>query len=227
MRQKLYPNVDLAVADIRPGARIFFGGFGGAGFPNNLIQALDRQGAGELTAITNNCGSAEGELGILFKHDRIRNVIASFPGPHARHFQEQYAAGKISLELVPQGILCERIRAAGAGLSGFYSAVGAGTQVAEGREERVFNGRRTVFYEPLAAQFAFIKAWKADELGNLIYRKTARNFNPLMALAAQTTIVEVEEVVPVGALDPEAIVTPFVFVDRVVRVKGIHNVIKA
>lgn len=227
MRQKLYPNVDVAVADIRPGARIFFGGFGGAGFPNNLIQALDRQGAGELTAITNNCGSAEGELGILFKHDRIRNVIASFPGPHARHFQEQYAAGKISLELVPQGILCERIRAAGAGLSGFYSAVGAGTQVAEGREERVFNGRRTVFYEPLAAQFAFIKAWKADELGNLIYRKTARNFNPLMALAAQTTIVEVEEVVPVGALDPEAIVTPFVFVDRVVRVKGIHNVIKA
>jgi len=227
MRQKLYPNVDLAVADIRPGARIFFGGFGGAGFPNNLIQALDRQGAGELTAITNNCGSAEGELGILFKHDRIRNVIASFPGPHARHFQEQYAAGKISLELVPQGILCERIRAAGAGLSGFYSAVGAGTQVAEGREERVFNGRRTVFYEPLAAQYAFIKAWKADELGNLIYRKTARNFNPLMALAAQTTIVEVEEVVPVGALDPEAIVTPFVFVDRVVRVKGIHNVIKA
>jgi len=227
MRQKLYPNVDVAVADIRPGARIFFGGFGGAGFPNNLIQALDRQGAGELTAITNNCGSAEGELGILFKHDRIRNVIASFPGPHARHFQEQYAAGKISLELVPQGILCERIRAAGAGLSGFYSAVGAGTQVAEGREERVFNGRRTVFYEPLAAQFAFIKAWKADELGNLVYRKTARNFNPLMALAAQTTIVEVEEVVPVGALDPEAIVTPFVFVDRVVRVKGIHNVIKA
>jgi len=227
MRQKLYPNVDAAVADIRPGARIFFGGFGGAGFPNNLIQALDRQGAGELTAITNNCGSAEGELGILFKHDRIRNVIASFPGPHARHFQEQYAAGKISLELVPQGILCERIRAAGAGLSGFYSAVGAGTQVAEGREERVFNGRRTVFYEPLAAQYAFIKAWKADELGNLIYRKTARNFNPLMALAAQTTIVEVEEVVPVGALDPEAIVTPFVFVDRVVRVKGIHNVIKA
>ena len=227
MRQKLYPNVDVAVADIRPGARIFFGGFGGAGFPNNLIQALDRQGAGELTAITNNCGSAEGELGILFKHDRIRNVIASFPGPHARHFQEQYAAGKISLELVPQGILCERIRAAGAGLSGFYSAVGAGTQVAEGREERVFNGRRTVFYEPLAAQYAFIKAWKADELGNLVYRKTARNFNPLMALAAQTTIVEVEEVVPVGALDPEAIVTPFVFVDRVVRVKGIHNVIKA
>lgn len=226
MRQKLYATVDAAVADVPSGARIFFGGFGGAGFPNNLIQGLARQGASDLTAITNNCGSADGELGILFKHDRIRNVIASFPGPHARHFQELFAAGKITLELVPQGILCERIRAAGAGISGFYSAVGAGTPVAEGREERVLSGRRTVFYEPLAAQFAFIKAWKSDELGNLVYRKTARNFNPLMAVAASTTIVEVDEIVPVGALDPESIVTPFVFVHRIVQVKGIHNVIK-
>jgi 3-oxoadipate CoA-transferase, alpha subunit len=226
MRQKLYPSADAAVADIRPGARIFFGGFGGAGFPNNLIQALYRQGAGELTAITNNCGSADGELGILFKHDRIRNVIASFPGPHARHFQERFAEGKITLELVPQGILCERMRAASAGIYGFYSAVGAGTPLAEGHEERVISGRRTVFYEPLAAQFALIKAWKADELGNLIYRKTARNFNPLMAVAAETTIVEVDEIVPIGALDPEAIVTPFVFVHRIVQVKGIHNVVR-
>ncbi len=227
MKQKLYQTVDAAVADVPSGARIFFGGFGGAGFPNNLIQALDRQGASGLTAITNNCGSGDGELGILFKHGRIRSVIASFPGPHARHFQELYTAGKISLELVPQGILCERIRAAGAGIYGFYAAVGAGTAVAEGREERVFGGRRTVFYEPLAAEFAFIKAWKADELGNLIYRKTARNFNPLMAVAAKTTIVEVEEVVPVGSIDPEAVVTPFVFVHRIVRAKGIHNVVKA
>jgi len=227
MRQKLYDTVDAAVADVHSGARIFFGGFGGAGFPNNLIQALDRQGASELTAITNNCGSGDGELGILFKHGRIRSVIASFPGPHARHFQELYAAGKIALELVPQGILCERIRAAGAGIYGFYAAVGAGTQVAKGREERVFAGCRTVLYEPLAAEFAFIRAWKADGLGNLVYRKTARNFNPLMAVAAKTTIVEVEEVVPVGALDPEAVVTPFVFVHRIVQAKGIHNVIKA
>ena len=227
MREKVYPSADAAVADIRPGARIFFGGFGGAGFPNNLIQALDRQGAGELTAITNNCGSADGELGILFKHDRIRNVIASFPGPHAQHFQDRYAGGKIKLELVPQGILCERMRAAGAGIYGFYSAVGAGTPVAEGREERTFGGRRTVFYEPLAAEFAMIKAWKADELGNLVYRKTARNFNPLMAVAARTTIVEVDEIVPVGELDPENVVTPFVFVHRIVQVKGIHNVVRA
>ncbi|HUJ38949.1 MAG TPA: 3-oxoacid CoA-transferase subunit A [Candidatus Acidoferrales bacterium] len=227
MRNKVYPSADAAVADIRPEARIFFGGFGGAGFPNNLIQALDRQGADGLTVITNNCGSADGELGILFKHDRIRNVIASFPGPHASHFQQRYAEGKIRLELVPQGILCERMRAAGAGIYGFYSAVGAGTLVAEGREERTFAGRRTVFYEPLAAPYALIKAWKADELGNLVYRKTARNFNPLMAVAAETTIVEVDEIVPVGALDAESIVTPFVFVHRIVKVKGIHNVVRA
>jgi 3-oxoadipate CoA-transferase alpha subunit len=227
MRQKVYATVDAAVADVPSRARVFFGGFGGAGFPNNLIQALDRQGAHDLTAITNNCGSGDGELGILFKHDRIRNVIASFPGPHAYYFQELFAAGRIALELVPQGILCERIRAAGAGIYGFYSAVGAGTPVAEGKEERVINGQRTVFYEPLSAQYALIKAWKADTLGNLIYRKTARNFNPLMAVAAKTTIVEVEEIVPVGALDPEAIVTPFVFVHRIVQVKGIHNVVQA
>jgi len=227
MRQKRYDTPDAAVAGVPSGARIMFGGFGGAGFPNNLIQALDRTGADGLTAITNNCGSGDGELGILFQHDRIRNVIASFPGPQAVHFQAAYAAGKLTLELVPQGILCERIRAAAAGLLGFYSAVGAGTEVAAGREERVFDGRRALFYEPLAADYAFIKAWKADALGNLIYRKTARNFNPLMAMAARTTIVEVDEVVPVGELDPEMIVTPFLFVHRIVQVKGIYNVVQA
>jgi len=227
MRSKVYPNVDAAVADIPSGARILFGGFGGAGFPNNLIQALDRQGATNLTAVTNNCGSGDGELGILFKHERIANVIASFPGPHAHHFQALYAAGKVKLELVPQGILCERLRAAGAGIFGFYAAVGVGTEAAAGHEERTFNGQRAVLYESLAGEYAFIKAWKADEVGNLVYRKTARNFNPLMAVAAKTTIVEVDEVVPVGGLDPETIGTPAVFVKRVVQVKGIHNVIKA
>jgi 3-oxoadipate CoA-transferase alpha subunit len=226
MKEKLFDSADAAVAGVSPGARIMFGGFGGAGFPNNLIQALDRTGVGDLTAITNNCGSWDGELGILFQHDRVRNVIASFPGPHATHFQAAYMAGKIRLELVPQGILCERMRAAAAGLFGFYSAVGAGTEVAAGREERIFDGRRTVFYEPLSADYAFIKAWKADALGNLIYRKTARNFNPLMAMAAKTTIVEADEIVPVGALDPELIVTPFIFVQRIVQVQGIHNVVK-
>ncbi|HUK54601.1 MAG TPA: 3-oxoacid CoA-transferase subunit A [Candidatus Binatia bacterium] len=227
MKQKLFDSPDAAVAGVPSGARIMFGGFGGAGFPNNLIQALDRGGARELTAITNNCGSGDGELGILFQHDRIRNVIASFPGPHAVHFQAAYAAGRIQLELVPQGILCERMRAAAAGLFGFYSAVGAGTEVAAGREERVFAGRRTVFYEPLAADFALIKAWKADALGNLVYRKTARNFNPLMAMAAKITIVEVDAIVPVGELDPEQIVTPFVFVHRIVQARGVHHAAKS
>jgi 3-oxoacid CoA-transferase A subunit len=154
-------------------------------------------------------------------------VIASFPGPHATHFQALYAAGKVKLELVPQGILCERLRAAGAGIFGFYTAVGVGTEAATGHEERMFNGKRAVLYESLAGEYAFIKAWKADEMGNLVYRKTARNFNPLMAVAAQTTIVEVDEVVPVGGLDPETIGTPAVFVRRIVQVKGIHNVVKA
>jgi len=227
VRNKIYATVDAAVADIPSGARILFGGFGGAGFPNNLIQALDRQGAANLTAVTNNCGSGDLELGILFKHERIANVIASFPGPHSHHFQALYAAGKVKLELVPQGILCERLRAAGAGIFGFYSAVGAGTEAANGHEERVFDGRRTVFYGPISGDYALIKAWKADELGNLVYRKTARNFNPIMAVAAETTIAEVDEIVPVGALDPELIGTPAVFVRRVVQVKGIRNVVKA
>jgi 3-oxoadipate CoA-transferase alpha subunit len=227
MKHKVYPTTDAAVADVPSGASVMFGGFGGAGFPNNLIRALDRQGARDLTAISNNCGSGDGELGILFKHDRIRRVIASFPGPHASHFQESYAAGKLDLELVPQGILCERMRAAGAGIFAFYSAAGAGTEVASGREERAFDGRRAVLYDALAADFAFIKAWKADALGNLVYRKAARNFNPIMAVAAKTTIVEVDEIVPMGALDPELVVTPFIFVHRIVQAKGIHNVVKA
>ena len=227
MKEKIFPSVDAAVADIPSGASIFFGGFGGAGFPNNLINALLRQGAANLTAISNNCGSREGELGILFKHDRVRRVIASFPGPHANHFQERYAAGEIELELVPQGILCERMRAAGAGIFAFFTAVGAGTEVGQGKEERVFGGRRAILEHALSADYAFIKAHKADPLGNLVYRKAARNFNPIMAAAAKTTIVEVEEIVLLGALDPEMVMTPSIFVHRIVAVKGVHNVIKA
>lgn len=226
MKQKIFPTTDAAVADVPSGASIFFGGFGGAGFPNNLILALDRQGASNLTAISNNCGSGDGELGILFKHDRIRRVIAGFPGPHANYFQERYAAGKIDLELVPQGTLCERMRAAGAGIFAFFTAVGAGTEVGRGKEDRVFGGRRAILEQALGADYAFIKAEKADPAGNLVYRKAARNFNPIMATAAKTTIVEVDEIVPLGALDPEVIVTPSIFVHRIVQVKGIHNVIR-
>jgi 3-oxoadipate CoA-transferase alpha subunit len=222
MKRKIYADVESAVADIPDGARIMFGGFGGAGFPNNLIQALARQGAQDLIAISNNCGTREGELGVLFKLGRVRHVIAAFPGPHANYFHEQFAAGKVTLELVPQGILCERMRAGAAGLFGFYTTVGAGTEIAEGKEERVIDGERCILEKPIHADYAFIKAHKADELGNLSYRLAARNFNPIMAMAANTTLVEVEEIVPVGSIDPEHVITPAIFVHRIVQAKGIR-----
>lgn len=224
MKQKIYSSLDAAVAGVPDGARIMFGGFGGAGFPNNLIQALARAGTRNITAISNNCGTHEGELGLIFKNRQVRSVICSFPGPHSTYFQEQLAAGDVTLELVPQGILCERMRAAAAGLFGFYTTVGVGTEVAAGKEERVIDGQRCILEAPIHADFAFIKADKADELGNLTYRLAARNFNPIMAMAAKTTIVEVEEIVPTGAIDPENVMTPAIFVHRVVQAKGIRYV---
>lgn len=223
MRSKIYSSVDSAVSDIRNGARIMFGGFGGAGFPNNLIQALSRRGTKAITAISNNCGTRDGELGLLFKNGQIRHVIASFPGPHSNYFQEQFAGGKVTLELVPQGILCERMRAAAAGLQAFYTTVGVGTEVAAQKEERVFEGKRCILEMPIHADYALIKAEKADELGNLTYRLAARNFNPIMAMAATTTIVEVDEIVPVGSIMPEHVVTPAIFVHRIVQAKGIRH----
>jgi 3-oxoadipate CoA-transferase alpha subunit len=222
MKQKLYRDTDAVVADVPDGARIMFGGFGGAGFPNNLIQALARRGTKDITAISNNCGTHDGELGLLFKLDRIRRVIASFPGPHSTHFQQRFAAKEVELELVPQGILCERMRAAAAGLLGFFTTVGVGTEVAVNKEERVIDGKRCILEMPIHADFAFIKAQKADELGNLTYRLAAQNFNPIMAMAAKTTIVEVDEIVPVGSIDPESVMTPAIFVHRIVHAKGIR-----
>jgi 3-oxoadipate CoA-transferase, alpha subunit len=222
MRQKLFPSVDAAVADVPDGARIMFGGFGGAGFPNNLIHALARTGTRNITAISNNCGTRDGELGLMFKNGLISHVIASFPGPHANYFQERFAAKEVTLELVPQGILCERMRAAAAGILGFYTTVGVGTEVAEGKEERVIDNQHCILEAPIRADYAFIKAQRADELGNLTYRLAARNFNPIMAMAARTTIVEVEEIVPVGSIDPEHVVTPAIFVHRIVQAKGIR-----
>jgi 3-oxoadipate CoA-transferase alpha subunit len=224
MKRKIYPDVDSTMADIPDGARIMFGGFGGAGFPNNLIQALARKGAKELTVISNNCGTREGELGVLFKLGRVRHVIAAFPGPYANYFHEQFAASKVTLELVPQGILCERMRAAAAGLLGFYTTVGAGTEIAAGKEERVIDGKRCILEKPIHADYAFIKAQKADELGNLTYRLAARNFNPIMAMAAKTTIAEVEEIGPIGSIDPENVITPGIFVHRIVQARGIRYV---
>jgi 3-oxoacid CoA-transferase A subunit len=223
-KNKVYDSVDEAVRDLPDGATIMFGGFGGAGFPNNLIQGLARQGARNLKAISNNCGTGDGELGILFKNHQVSRVVAAFPGPGANYFQEQFDAGKIELELVPQGILCERMRAYGAGIPAFYSPVGVGTQVARGKEERMIRGKRYILEDALGADCAFIKAYRADRLGNLVYRKAARNFNPVMATAAKLTIAEVDEVVEVGELDPEAIVTPSIFVDRIVVSKGLRYV---
>ncbi len=222
MKNKLYSDIDAAIADVPDGARMMFGGFGGAGFPNNLIQALARKGTKDIFAISNNCGTRDGELGILFKLNRIRHIIASFPGPHSNHFQERLAAKEVSIELIPQGILCERMRAAAAGLLGFYTAVGVGTEVAAGKEERMIDGKRCILEMPIHADFAFIKAEKADELGNLTYRLAAQNFNPIMAMAAKTTIVEVEEIVPTGSIDPESVMTPAIFVQRIVQAKGIR-----
>jgi 3-oxoacid CoA-transferase A subunit len=223
-KNKIFPSVDAAVADIPDGASIMFGGFGGAGFPNNLIQGLARKGSKNLSVISNNCGTGEGELGILFKNRQIRRVTAAFPGPGATYFQEQFDSKEVELELVPQGILCERLRAQGAGIPAFFSPVGVGTEIAKGKEEREIRGRRCILEQAIGADYAFIKAFRADQLGNLVFRKAARNFNPIMATAAKTTIVEVEEIVEVGGLDPEVIVTPFVFVHRMVVAKGLRYV---
>jgi 3-oxoacid CoA-transferase A subunit len=222
MKPKIVSSVEVAVADIPDGARIMFGGFGGAGFPNNLIQALSRRGIRGITAISNNCGTREGELGIMFKNGQVKHVICSFPGPHANHFQERFAKGEVTCELVPQGILCERMRAAAAGLLGFYTAVGVGTEVAIGKEERMIEGKRCIFEKPIRAEYALVKAEKADELGNLTYRLAARNFNPIMAMAAETTIVEVDEILPVGSIAPENVITPAIFVHRIVQAKGLR-----
>src|SRR5450631_146297 len=215
-KSKIYESIDAIVADIPDGASIMFGGFGGGGFPNNMIQGLARKGAKNLSVVSNNCGTGDGELGILFKNRQIRRVTAAFPGPGATYFQEQFDKGEVELELVPQGILCERIRAHGAGIPAFFSPVGVGTDVAKGKEERTIRGKHYILEESIGADYAFIKADRADPLGNLVFRKGARNFNPVMATAAKTTLVEVEEIVEVGGLDPEVIVTPFIFVDRIV-----------
>ena len=222
MTSKIVDSLDAAVAGIPDGARIMFGGFGGAGFPNNLIQALSRKGVKGITAISNNCGTREGELGVMFKNGQVKHVICSFPGPHANYFQERFAKSEVTCELVPQGILCERMRAAAAGLPAFYTTVGVGTEVAAGKEERVVDGKRCILEKAIHADFALIKAQKADALGNLTYRLAARNFNPIMAMAAKTTIVEVDEIVPVGSIEPENVITPAIFVHRIVQAKGLH-----
>ena len=212
-------NPNAAVAGIPDGATVMIGGFGTAGQPVELIEALIASGATDLTVVNNNAGNGDVGLAALIRAGRVRKIVCSFPRQRdSWHFDQKYRAGEIELELVPQGNLAERIRAAGAGIGAFYTPTGYGTSLAEGKEVREIDGRHYVLEYPLRADYALVKAHRADELGNLVYRKTARNFGPIMAAAATTTVVQVEELVPTGALDPEVIVTPGIYVDRIVRV---------
>ncbi|WP_194723210.1 3-oxoacid CoA-transferase subunit A [Noviherbaspirillum malthae] len=217
MINKISESLQAAVRDIHDGATVMIGGFGNAGMPAALIDALLEQGARELTIVNNNAGNGDTGLAALLKAKRVRKIICSFPRQvDSHHFDALYRAGEIELELTPQGNLAERIRAAGAGIGGFFSPTGYGTLLAEGKETRVIDGRNYVFETPIHADFALIKALRGDRWGNLVYRKTARNFGPVMAMAAKCTIAQVVEVVELGELDPEAIVTPGIFVQRVV-----------
>ncbi|MRW89826.1 3-oxoacid CoA-transferase subunit A [Duganella sp. FT80W] len=218
MIDKTFESLERAVADIHDGATVMIGGFGNAGMPSALIDALIAQGARDLTIVNNNAGNGETGLAALLKAKRVRKIICSFPRQaDSHHFDALYRAGEIELELTPQGNLAERIRAAGAGIGGFFTPTGYGTQLAEGKETRVIDGRHYVLESPIHADFALIKALRGDRWGNLVYRKTARNFGPIMAMAAKTTIAQVQQVVALGELDPEVIVTPGIFVQRVVK----------
>ena len=219
MIDKTVPDAAAAVAGIPDGSTVMIGGFGRAGQPVELIDALIEQGAGDLTIVSNNAGNGDVGLAALLARKRVRRIICSFPRQHDSWvFDGLYRAGEIQLEIVPQGNLAERIRAAGAGIGGFFSPTGVGTLLAEGKELRQIDGRDYVLEYPINADYALVSALRADRWGNLVYRKTARNFGPIMASAATTTIVQVDEVVPLGRLDPEAIVTPGIFVNRVVAV---------
>ncbi len=210
-------DADEAVAGTEDGSTVLVGGFGLAGMPSELIDALIRQGAGDLTVVSNNAGNGAVGLAALLKAGRVRKVVCSFPRQSdSWHFDAKYKAGKIELELVPQGNLAERLRAAGAGIGAFFCPTGVGTPLAEGKEEREIDGRRYVLEYPITGDVALIGAHRADRAGNLVYRKTARNFGPVMATAASTVVAQVREVADIGAIDPEVVVTPGIYVDRVV-----------
>jgi 3-oxoadipate CoA-transferase alpha subunit len=208
-----------AVEGIEDGATVLVGGFGASGVPVELVHALLDRGTTDLTIVTNNAGSGETDVAALLRERRVRRIVCSYPrSAGSIWFEERWRAGEVELELVPQGTLSERMRAAAAGLGGFFTPTGADTQLAEGKEVRIIDGRRHVFEEPLPGDVALVKAARADRWGNLVYRTAARNFGPTMAAAAALTVVQVDEFVELGELDPEAIVTPGIFVDRVVEV---------
>ncbi|MEJ7931161.1 3-oxoacid CoA-transferase subunit A [Ramlibacter sp. AN1015] len=220
MIDKIAASVAEALAGTPDGATVMVGGFGTAGIPNELVDGLIEHGARDLTLVNNNAGNGEHGLAALLKAGRVRKVICSFPRQTDSHvFDALYRAGKVELELVPQGNLAERIRAAGAGIGGFFTRTGYGTDLAKGKETREIEGQMYVLEQPIHADLALIKAEVGDRWGNLVYRKAARNFGPVMAMAARRTVASVHEVVALGELDPEAIVTPGIFVSRVVRVE--------
>jgi len=212
---KVWNSFEEAVADIKDGDTLAVGGFGLCGIPEKSIAALVQRGTKDLTVVSNNCGVDDWGLGLLLANKQIKKMIASYVGEN-KIFEQQFLSGELEVELTPQGTLAERLRAGGAGIPGFYTATGVGTPIAEGKEEKVFDGKEYILEKGIVADFALVKAWKADKLGNLVFKKTSRNFNPLAAMAGKITIAEVEEIVEVGELDPDHIHTPGVFVQRVV-----------
>jgi 3-oxoacid CoA-transferase subunit A len=219
---KVLPGAEAAVALIPDGASILMGGFGLCGIPENLIRALRARGTTRLTIISNNPGVDDFGIGVLLRARQVARMVATYVGEN-KEFERQFLTGEIEVELVPQGTFSERIRAAGAGIGGFFTPTAYGTTVADGKETRVINGRPYVFETPLGADFAFVRAWKGDRAGNLAYRRTARNFNPVMATAARVTIAEVEHLVDPGQIDPDHVVTPGIFVKHVIEGERYEN----
>ena len=213
---KVVKTAAEAIRDIEDGAVIMSGGFGLCGNPENLIAALHQAGRKNLTIISNNCGTTDLGLGVLLKAKQVKKMVASYVGEN-KEFERQFLSGELEVELNPQGTLAERIRAGGVGIGGFYTPTGVGTKIAEGKEIKVLDGREMVLEKPLKADFAFVRAWVGDTWGNLKFRKTAKNFSPMMCMAAKITIAEVENLVPVGDLDPNDVDVPSIFVQRVVK----------
>ncbi|MCA4899601.1 MAG: CoA transferase subunit A [Bacteroidota bacterium] len=219
MIDKQVPNADAAVNDIPDNATLMLGGFGLCGIPENCIAALLRKGVKGLTCISNNAGVDDFGIGLLLKTRQVKKMISSYVGENAE-FERQLLSGELEVELIPQGTLAERVRAGGAGIPAFFTPAGVGTEVAQGKETRVFEGKTYLMEQWLRADFSIVKAWRGDTSGNLVYKGTARNFNPMMATAGKITIAEVEELVPVGALDPNQIHTPGIFVHRIFQGKN-------
>ena len=222
---KLYASADAAVADIPDGATVMVGGFGLSGNPENLIAALHRKGVSDLTIVSNNCGTTDQGLGVLLKSQQVRRMVSSYVGEN-KEFERQFLSGELEVELVPQGTLAERIRAGGAGIGGFYTRTGVGTQVADGKEVRAIDGNEYLLEMPLKADFSLVHAWKADTWGNLVFRKTAQNFNAMMCAAAAVCIVEAEHIVEVGQIDPDAVHVPSIYVKRLIQAVDLEKPIE-